>query len=275
MIVIKGAGDIATGIALRLYRAGMPLIMTDIEKPTAIRRTVSFCGAITHGEYTVEGIRAVFASSAKEAEKIAENGDIPVLADKSAACVSEIKPVAVVDAILAKYNTGTRISDAPIVIAIGPGFTAKADCHAAVETMRGHTLGRMILSGRPIENTGEPGLVGGYTMERLLRAPCAGIFEQTAQIGDSVKKGEAVAFVKNNDGKEAIRAKVGGILRGILTSGTEVFKGMKSGDVDPRCERENCFSASDKALAVGGGVLEAMLYLASEKGLRNELWKMK
>ena len=179
------------------------------------------------------------------------------------------------DAILAKYNTGTRLSDAPIVIAIGPGFTAGADCHAAVETMRGHTLGRVILSGRPIENTGEPGLVGGYAMERLLRAPCAGIFEQVSEIGDSVKKGEAVAFVKNGERQEAICAKVDGILRGILTSGTKVFKGMKSGDVDPRCERENCFSASDKALAVGGGVLEAILYLANVKGLRNELWKMK
>ena len=203
LVVIRGAGDIATGIALRLYRAGIRLVLTDLPQPTSIRRTVCFSEAIRLGETVVEGVHARRADSAAEAAALTEQGIIAVLADPAAGCVQELHPDALVDAILAKKNLGTHITDAPIVIAVGPGFTAGVDCHAAVETMRGHTLGRVLYTGSPLPNTGVPGVIGGHAA------------------------------------------------------------GMKSGDVDPRGKRENCDTASDKALAVGGGVLEALLHFSN------------
>lgn len=256
MLVIKGAGDIASGVALRLYRAGYRFVMTDLEKPTAIRRTVSFCEAIVAGETEIEGVRGVRCGGFSEASAIIEGGAIPVLADPEALCIRELRPEAVIDAILAKRNLGTAIDDARAVIALGPGFTAGVDCNAVIETMRGHTLGRVILSGAALPNTGEPGAIGGYTSERVLRTPSAGVFCAKRNIGDAVETGEIVALV----GSEPVRAKIGGVLRGLLASDTEVFEGMKCGDVDPRCNVENCFTASDKALAVAGGVLEALLH---------------
>ncbi len=269
MILIKGAGDIASGIALRLHRAGFPLAMTDIEKPTAIRRTVSFCGAICDGEAVVEAVTAKRADTVGQAFELMRAGMIPVLADPEARCMDGLKPAAVVDAILAKRNLGTRITDAPIVICAGPGFTAGADCHAVVETMRGHTLGRVILEGAAVPNTGSPGNVGGYTDERILRAPCDGTFTQLMDIGAVVKAGDTVATVEG----EPMRAQIAGVLRGILKTGTAVTRGMKSGDVDPRCELFHCFTASDKALAVGGGVLEALMYFSAQKNTLERLFQ--
>ena len=169
LIVIRGAGDIATGIALRLFRSGIKIVMTDLPQPTSIRRTVCFSEAIRHGSATVEGVEAVLAKDAAEAKTLAESGRVAVLADPQADCVRELKPDALVDAILAKKNLGTRITDAPVVVAVGPGFTAGADCHAAVETMRGHTLGRVIWDGEPLPNTNIPGLIGGFAGGRLFR----------------------------------------------------------------------------------------------------------
>ena len=257
LVVIRGAGDLATGIALRLWRAHIRVVMTDIGRPTAIRRTVCFSQAIVHGETTVEDVTAKRAVSAEAALGILKTGCIPVLADPEGACIPALKPDAVVDAILAKKNLGTNITDAPVVIGVGPGFTAGVDCHAVVETMRGHYLGRVIREGGAIPNTGIPGLIGGFAGERVLRAPADGVFHQILDIGAQVKMGDVAATV---DGIP-MTCTLDGVLRGILADGTPVFKGMKAGDIDPRCEIRHCYCASDKALAVGGGVLEAVLNL--------------
>ena len=258
LVVIRGAGDIATGIALRLWRSGIRVVMTDLEKPTAIRRTVAFSTAIVRGEAAVEDVTARRAESPAQALELLEGGIIPVLADPAGACIPVLGPAAVVDAILAKRNLGTRITDAPVVIGVGPGFTAGEDCHAVVETMRGHYLGRAIYKGSAQPNTGIPGLIGGFAGERVLRAPAEGVFHQLLDIGAQVKQGDVAAEV---DGVP-MPCTLDGVLRGILPEGTPVHKGMKAGDVDPRCKIEHCYCASDKALAVGGGVLEAVLRLS-------------
>ena len=257
LVVIRGAGDIATGVALRLYRAGFQVVMTDLPRPTAIRRTVSFSQAVIHGNCRVEDVTARLAASPAEALQIVERGEVAVLCDPEAACVRALRPPVLVDAILAKRNLGTAITDAPAVIALGPGFTAGVDCHAVVETMRGHYLGRVIWDGPALPNTNIPGLIGGFAGERVLRAPADGVFRQLREIGDVVQAGEAAGTV---EGLPVI-CQIGGILRGVLSDGTPVYQGMKSGDVDPRCELKHCYCASDKALAVGGGVLEAALRL--------------
>lgn len=258
LVVIRGAGDLATGIALRLRRAHIRVVMTDIERPTAIRRTVCFSQAIVHGETTVEDITARRAETPEQALALLENGVIPVLADPEGACIPVLKPDAVVDAILAKKNLGTKITDAPVVIGVGPGFTAGQDCHAVVETMRGHYLGRALYEGSAQPNTGIPGLIGGFAGERVLRAPADGVFHQLLDIGAQVKQGDIAAQV---DGQPMV-CTLDGVLRGILAEGTPVHKGMKAGDIDPRCELRHCYCASDKALAIGGGVLEALLCLS-------------
>ena len=190
LVLIRGAGDIATGIALRLYRAGMQVVMTDLPRPTAIRRTVCFSPAITDGETVVEDVRAVRADSPAQALSLLAQGAVPVLPDPECLCREQLHPDALVDAILAKRNLGTRITDAPVVVGIGPGFTAGEDCHAVVETMRGHTLGRAIYQGSALPNTNIPGLVGGYAGERVLRAPADGIFTRILDIGDEVQPGD-------------------------------------------------------------------------------------
>ena len=254
LVLIRGAGDIATGIALRLYRAGMQVVMTDLPHPTAIRRTVSFSEAMLKGQTRVENITARFVP-VEQVQSVLAAGEIPVLADPDCKCKELLQPQVLVDAILAKKNLGTIITDAPVVIAVGPGFTAGVDCHAVVETMRGHYLGRAIWDGPAQPNTAVPGLIGGYAGERVLRAPAEGIFRPVLEIGAQVQAGDVAGFV----GETPMTCTIGGILRGILPDGTPVHKGMKAGDVDPRCEKAHCYCASDKALAVGGGVLEAIL----------------
>lgn len=258
LVVIRGAGDIATGIALRLHRAGIHLILTDLPQPTAVRRTVCFSEAIRLGEVQVENVTARLAHSPQEALELTLQGTAAVLADPEGACISALKPDGVVDAILAKKNLGTRMDMAPVVIGVGPGFTAGVDCHAAVETMRGHTLGRVLYTGSPIPNTGVPGNIGGYTVERVLRAPADGIFEPRLEIGALVKAGDVAGMVNG----QPMLCTIDGCLRGLLQAGVPVHKGMKSGDIDPRCKPEHCLTASDKALAVGGGVLEALLHFS-------------
>lgn len=254
LVLIRGAGDIASGIALRLYRAGLSVVMTDLERPTAIRRTVCFSQAILLGQVTVEDVTAR-AASLPQVEAILAAGEIPVLADPQCRCRETLRPDVLVDAILAKKNLGTSITDAPAVIAVGPGFTAGVDCHAVVETMRGHTLGRVIWDGPALPNTNIPGLIGGFAGERVLRAPCNGVFRQVLDIGAQVQAGDIAGYVED----QPVTCTISGVLRGILPSGVTVFRGMKSGDVDPRCQPDFCRLASDKALAVGGGVLEAIL----------------
>lgn len=255
--MIRGAGDIASGIAIRLHRSGFAVVMTDTARPTAIRRTVSFSGAIISGSQRVEDVTARLARSADETAGILGGGDIAVLVDEGCACLEALRPDAVVDAILAKRNLGTTMDMAPAVIGVGPGFTAGVDCHAVVETMRGHTLGRVYYEGSALPNTAVPGLIGGFAGERVLRAPADGVFRQVLDIGAKVKTGDVAAYV----GGKPMACTIGGVLRGILADGTPVTRGMKAGDVDPRGNVENCYTVSDKALAVGGGALEAVLRL--------------
>lgn len=257
LVYVRGAGDIATGIALRLHRAGCDVVMADVPSPTCIRRTVAFCEAIRLGEVRVEDVRAVLARDAREARGVMAAGDVAVIVDPAAGLLPEFAPDAVVDAILAKRNLGTTADMAPTVIGVGPGFTAGIDCHAAIETKRGHYLGRAIYEGSPIANTGIPGIIGGHGADRVLRAPAAGIFEPAASIGDIVRAGDVVAHV----GGVPMTATIDGVLRGLLAPGVRVEPGMKSGDVDPRGESSFCDTVSDKASAVGGGVLEALLHV--------------
>lgn len=258
LALIRGAGDLASGIALRLYRSGVKIVMADLERPMAIRRTVAFSDAILHGTMTVEDVTAKYVQDVQQAREILAQGMIPVLADPECRCREMLKPDVIIDAILAKRNLGTRITDAPIVIGVGPGFTAGEDCHAVVETMRGHTLGRAIYRGSALPNTNIPGLIGGFAGERVLRAPADGIFESTHKIRDLVKEGETVGFVAG----EPMKATISGVLRGLIADGAEVKKGLKCGDVDPRGETSYCDTVSDKASAIGGGVLEAVLHLS-------------
>ena len=258
LVLIRGAGDLASGIALRLHHAHLSVVMTDLPQPTAIRRTVCFSQAIVYGSMTVEDVTARFCAAPENAAVILAAGEIPVLADPEAKCRTALRPDVVVDAILAKKNLGTHITDAPCVIGVGPGFTAGKDCHAAVETMRGHTLGRVIYSGSAIPNTNVPGLIGGFAGERVLRAPADGAFRSVHRIGDLVKAGDVAGYVSG----EPMVCTIDGVLRGLIADGIPVRKGMKSGDVDPRGNVENCYTVSDKATAVGGGVLEAILHLS-------------
>ena len=257
-VLVRGAGDLASGVALRLFHAGMEVYMTELPQPTAIRRTVCFSEAVRLGRCRVEELTGVLARTPEEAESAAARGEIPVLVDGEARCREALRPDVLVDGILAKRNLGTKKGDAPIVVALGPGFTAGRDCHAVVETMRGHDLGRVILSGSAQPNTAIPGLIGGFAGERVLRAPADGVFHRLREIGDRVEAGEAAGSVEGIP----MLCQIGGVLRGILPDGTPVHGGMKAGDVDPRCARDYCFRVSDKALSVGGGVLEAVLRLS-------------
>ncbi len=259
LALIRGAGDIATGIALRLHRAGIRVAMLEVAEPTTIRRTVAFSEAVLLGECAVEDITARLVPSADDALGCIERSEIPVLVDPDATCAEALAPDALVDAILAKRNLGTTIGMAPVVIGVGPGFTAGEDCHAVVETMRGHYLGRVYYDGSALPNTGIPGLIGGFAGERVMRAPADGVFRGRVRIGDEVRSGDVCGEVAGLP----MRATIDGVIRGLLADGVHVSAGMKAGDVDPRCEPGYIRCVSDKALAVGGGVLEAILALTS------------
>lgn len=265
IILIRGGGDLASGVALRLFRSGFPLLMTELPRPLMVRRTVSFGEAVNEGRMEVEGIRAVLADDIEAAERMllsrGSERAIPVIVDPEALCRERLRPLVVVDAIMAKRNLGTRMTDAPLVIALGPGFTAGIDCHAVVETNRGHRLGRAIYEGGAEPDTGMPGDVGGKTVERILRSPCEGLIEGAAEIGERLASGQLVATV---DGRE-VRARTDGVLRGLIRPGSRVSAGLKIGDVDPRARREHCFLVSDKSLAIGGGVLEAVMAFLSRR----------
>ncbi|MCL5942498.1 MAG: selenium-dependent molybdenum cofactor biosynthesis protein YqeB [Actinobacteria bacterium] len=257
LALIRGAGDLASGVALRLHRAGFGVVMTEIPQPAVVRRTVAFAEAVYEGRTEVEGLEGILVQGAREALAAIEAGRIPVVVDPTAEIRHELPLNLLVDAILAKRNLGTTRDHAPAVVALGPGFVAGRDVHAVVETMRGHTLGRVIYQGEALPNTGVPGEVGGKGAERVLRAPAAGRFAARRRIGDRGAEGEVVGTVA---GQPVVSA-IDGILRGLVREGLEVTEGFKVGDVDPRACREHCFTVSDKALAVAGGVLEAACFL--------------
>lgn len=261
-ILIRGAGDLATGIASRLYGAGHQILMTDIAVPLTVRRTVALSRAVYDGKAMVENLEGFRVENQEEAEDVFEEGGIPVLVDPEASCKEWFLPDIIVDAILAKRNLGTKISDAPFVIGVGPGFTAGEDCNCVVETKRGHTLGKIIWQGAAIPNTGVPGNVGGFTIERLLKATADGEIQPLVQIGDYVELGQTVAIT----GGEPVKAKMTGIIRGMLQENVLVQTGLKIGDIDARAERSHCFTISDKARAIGGGVLEAVTCYERQKG---------
>ena len=257
LVVIRGAGDIASGIALRLYRAGIRLVLTDLPNPTAVRRTVCFSEAIRLGEVQVEDVAGRLAHNSQEALELTKQGIVPVLADPEGACIAALKPDAVVDAILAKKNLGTHMDMAPAVIAVGPGFTAPVDCDAVVETMRGHFLGRVITQGSPQPNTGVPGIIAGYGKERVIHSPAAGVFRSDRAIGDIVSAGDVIGYA----GDTPMCTQIDGCLRGLLANGVQVTEGFKCADVDPRGDASYINYISDKATSVGGGVLEALAML--------------
>lgn len=254
-ILIKGAGDLATGIAYELWLAGHEVLMTEIAIPLAVRRMVSFSRAVYEGEAKVERAKGILVSSLEEACREQEKGNIPVMVDEKAEILQKYRPDVLVDAIMAKKNLGTSITDAPVVIGIGPGFCAGEDCHYVIETQRGPYLGEVIRHGCAIPNTGIPGNIAGYTIERLIRASSDGNMEPIVQIGDVVEKGQMVA----KTGGVPVYALMSGIVRGMLQEGVEVTKGLKIGDVDARTVLENCYTISDKARKIGQGVKQALL----------------
>ncbi|MGE5175215.1 MAG: selenium-dependent molybdenum cofactor biosynthesis protein YqeB [Hyphomicrobiales bacterium] len=255
LAAVRGAGDLASAVGRRLHLCGFSVVHLETASPTVIRRAVAFASAVYDGSTIVEGVEAALAGDVAAARALIARGKVAVLVDPEGNSIPALRPVLVVDAILAKRNVGTHRGMAPRVVALGPGFTAGVDAHAVVETCRGHDLGRVILSGSALPDTGIPGSIEGHDKARLLRAPRAGSFRATKEIGDLVKAGDVVADVVGTP----IRSAIDGIVRGLLHDGLVVSAGQKVGDVDPRGERRYCFTISDKANAVAGGVLEAAL----------------
>ena len=253
--MLRGGGDLATGVAWRLTRAGWPVVVLELPEPLTIRRTVALSTAVADGEVSVQGMRGVLAHTATEAVAVAGRGDVAVLVAPRLVGLGPLRADVLVDARLAKRNIDTSMGDAEVVIGLGPGFTAGTDCHAVVETMRGHRLGRVIWSGSAEPDTGTPAELGGRSADRVLRAPASGTVVWHAAIGDRVTKGQTLAEV----GRTAVSAPFDGVLRGAISSGTAVPDDLKIGDVDPRSDPTACREISDKSLAVGGGVLEAVL----------------
>lgn len=259
VVIVKGAGDLGTGVAYRLHRAGFRVLCTDLPAPLVIRRTVAFASVVFEQQIVIEDVRAELIAEVRDASAVWQRGGVPVIVDPLCQSRQVLAPLALVDCILAKRNTGTALTDASVVVACGPGFTVGQDCHAIVETMRGHDLGRVIRRGAAHPNTGLPGEIGGHSALRVVRAPCGGMFRGIRAIGDQVQAGEVLAEVSGTP----VLATINGVLRGLIHDGIAVTTGLKVADIDPRAEIRHCFSISDKALAIGGGVLEAILSLRS------------
>ncbi|AEE90621.1 Selenium-dependent molybdenum hydroxylase system protein, YqeB family [Tepidanaerobacter acetatoxydans Re1] len=260
VVLIKGAGEMASAVAHRLYRSGFQIIMTEVEKPLMVRRHVSFGNCIFEGNWQVEGVESKQVRDLKEIRDALAGRKIPVLIDEKCEISRALSPNVIVDAILAKKNTGTTIKDAQVVIGLGPGFEAGKDVHAVIETMRGHDLGRVILKGAAQKNTGTPGPIQGITDDRVLRAPRAGVVKNILDIGSLVKKGDIIGSVADRP----VFAKIDGVLRGLIYDGLTVIAGQKIGDIDPRGQIDYCNTISDKGRTISGGVLEAILFLLND-----------
>ncbi|WP_293961793.1 selenium-dependent molybdenum cofactor biosynthesis protein YqeB [uncultured Fusobacterium sp.] len=264
IIVVRGGGDIASGAIQKLYRSGFKVLVLETETPSAIRRKVAFCEAVYEKEIEIEGIKARLVDNDEEIQDCWDSDIVPVMIDSRGKVIERLKPLAVVDGILAKQNFGTKRSMAPITIALGPGFSAPEDVDIVIETMRGHNLGRIIEEGRASENTGVPGIIAGVGIERVIYSDYSGVITNIEKIGNVVEKGDVIAVVGDNE----IYASISGVLRGIIRDGYKVKKGLKIADIDPRIsEKDNCFTISDKARNIGGAVLESILYLKKKKGI--------
>ena len=270
LIIVRGGGDIATGTIYKLYQCGFDVLILETEHPSAIRRNVAFSEAVYEKIQTVENITCTLAEDVSQAIGLLEQKKLPVLVDPQGESIFVLKPFAVVDAILAKKNLGTNKQMAPITIALGPGFVAGADVDAVIETKRGHSLGRVIYQGKAIENTGIPGMIAGYAKERVIHSPAEGIFRNVKKITDTVRQGEVIAVVEHGDKQIPVKASINGLLRGLLRDGYPVTEGFKIADIDPRIEEyKNCFTISDKARCIAGGVLEALLHLQRQFEMRD------
>ena len=257
LVIVRGGGDIATGTIYKLFSCHFPLLVLEKANPSCIRRSVSFCEAVCGHEAVVEDLTAVRVSSPDEAFSCWKNGKIPVMVDPEGIMIRKLRPAVVVDAILAKKNLGTGMEDAPVVIGLGPGFTAGKDVHAVVETKRGHDLGRVIYQGAASADTGTPGIIAGYGAERVIHAPASGSVHIIKGIGEKTSMGEIIAYV----GDVPVRAAIPGLIRGMIREGYQADEGLKIADIDPRIdEYENCYRISDKARCIAGGVLEAILH---------------
>ena len=268
LIIVRGGGDLATGTIYKLKKCGFPVLILEVASPSAIRRNVSFCEAVYQGMQTVEDVTCYLADSMDRAEQFLSEGKLTVLVDPTGEAITRFKPIAVVDAILAKKNLGTCRDMAPITVALGPGFVAGEDVDAVIETKRGHHLGRVLWSGSAAPNTGIPGIIGGYGKERVIHCPAGGILRNVKKITDTVTKGEVIAHVETDDSIVPVKATLDGILRGLIRDGYPVKPGFKMADIDPRSEEyQNCFTISDKARCIAGGVLEAILQRKEALGL--------
>ena len=271
LIVVRGAGDLATGTIHRLKKAGFRLLVLEAEHPAAIRRQVALSEAVYAGSARVEDVEAVRMDVdlaekknrkellEQEMERIWKKDGVPVLVDPAGLSIAALRPAVVVDAILAKKNLGTTKEMAPLVIALGPGFTAGEDVDVVIETKRGHNLGRVIRSGSAVPNTGIPGIIGGYGKERVMHAQAEGILRNAASIGDIVEARAVIAEIETENGTVPVEASLSGLLRGLIRDGYPVTKGFKIADIDPRKEElQNCFTISDKARCIAGSVLEVI-----------------
>lgn len=265
--IIRGGGDLASGVAFRLHRAGLRVLIAELPQPLVVRRLASFAQAVYTGEYTLEGVTAHLAVDLEHAEQVWEMGRIAVVKDPRLEVLRGLQPLLMVDARMTKRPPDLRTEAASLVIGLGPGFTAGKDCHAVIETMRGHFLGRVIWQGSAQADTGVPGGVGGHQKSRVLRSPADGVIEAHASIGDRVNSQQVLAEVAG----KPILAPFDGVLRGLIYPGLQVKRGLKVGDVDPRADPNYCTTISDKALAIGGGVLEALL---AKPDIRSQLWLM-
>lgn len=262
LVVVRGGGDIATGTIYKLYKCGFKVLVLETANPSAIRRNVAFCEAVYNGSYTVEDLTCTLAKSIEEAVQLLKENKITLLVDPECKAVEYFKPIAVVDAVIAKKNLGMSKTMAPVTVALGPGFEAGKDVHAVVETMRGHNLGKVLYQGSAAANTGVPGIIKGFGRERVIHSPAEGILKNISHITDTVKKGQVIALIEKGGKTTEVKASLDGILRGLIRDGYYVTEGFKIADIDPRSEEyDNCFTISDKARCIAGGVVEAIMYL--------------
>lgn len=268
LVMVRGGGDLATGTIYKLRKCGFPVLVLETASPSAIRRNVAFCEAVYQGSQQVEDMTCRRADSVEEARQLLEQNQLPLLVDPAGDAIRQMKPLAVVDAILAKRNLGTHRGMAPITVALGPGFAAGVDVDAVVETQRGHNLGRVLWQGAAAPNTGVPGVIAGYGRERVIHSPAAGVLRNVCKITDTVQRGQVIAVVETPAGEVPVEATLDGLLRGLIRDGYPVTRGFKIADIDPRAEEYwNCFTISDKARCIAGGVLEAVMYLKGERRL--------